>query len=66
MKFIDPDHPFYRPLWVRLVLVGLCAGWTAVEFYNESSGWGMLFLAVTAYAFAQLILFYKPKDQEKP
>ena len=61
MKFIDPDHPFYRPLWVRLLLVGLCAGWTAVEYYNGQHGWGLIFLIVTAYAFAQLLLFYKPK-----
>lgn len=62
MKFIDPDHPFYRPLWVRLLLVGFCSAWTAFEFYNGSEGWGMIFLAVSAYAFAQLILFYKPSD----
>lgn len=62
MKLIDADHPFYRPLWVRLVLVGICVGWTAVEFYNGQQTWGLIFLAVAAYAFAQLILFYKPSD----
>ncbi|MCF3638884.1 hypothetical protein LXM94_02735 [Rhizobium sp. TRM95111] len=60
MKFIDPDHPFYRPLWVRLLLVGFCAGWTALEFYNGEQTWGTIFLVVSAYAFAQLVLFYKP------
>ena len=60
MKFIDPEHPFYRPLWVRLLLVGFCGAWTALEFYNGQQTWGMIFLAVFAYAFAQLILFYKP------
>jgi hypothetical protein len=62
MKFIDPNHPFYRPLWVRLVLVAICAGWTAVEFYNGEQTWGTIFLVVAAYAFAQLLLFYKPVD----
>jgi hypothetical protein len=67
MKFIDPDHPFYRPLWRRLLLVGLCAAWTTVEFYNGQQTWGMIFLAVTAYAFAHLILFFKPSAAaEKP
>ncbi|MDR6757615.1 hypothetical protein J2Y48_002912 [Mycoplana sp. BE70] len=60
MKFIDPAHPFYRPLWVRLLLVGLCAAWTAVEYYNGEQTWGLIFLVMTAYAFAQLLLFFKP------
>lgn len=63
MKIIDPDHPFYRPLWVRLLLVGLCAGWTALEYYNGEQTWGTIFLVVSAYAFAQLLLFYKPGDK---
>ncbi|WP_281517531.1 hypothetical protein [Ferranicluibacter rubi] len=59
-KFIDPDHPFYRPLWRRLLIVGSCALWTAVEFWNGASTWGMIFLAVTAYTSATLIVFFKP------
>ena len=47
MKIIDPDHPFYRPLWVRLLIVGLCIGWTAVEYYNGEETWGIIFLVVT-------------------
>jgi hypothetical protein len=62
MKFIDPDHPFYRPLWVRLIIVVSCSAWTAVEFYNEEQMWGTIFLVVSAYAFAQLLLFYKPSE----
>ena len=54
MKIIDPDHPFYRPLWVRLLIVGLCVGWTAVEYYNGEETWGII---------AQLLLFYKPKSE---
>ncbi|KQR69181.1 hypothetical protein ASG25_16310 [Rhizobium sp. Leaf384] len=60
-KFIDPDHPFYRPLWRRLLIVGSCALWTAVEFWNGATTWGMIFLAVTAYTSATLIVFFKPK-----
>lgn len=59
-KFIDPDHPFYRPLWRRLLIVGSCALWTAIEFWNGATTWGMIFLAVTAYTSATLIVFFKP------
>ncbi|WP_244616130.1 hypothetical protein [Rhizobium sp. RU20A] len=64
LKFIDPDHPFYRPLWVRLLIVGFTSGWTAVEFMNGNEMWGYLFLAMAAYTGASLLLFYKPKDPE--
>ncbi|WP_104667989.1 hypothetical protein [Ensifer adhaerens] len=62
-KFIDPDHPFYRPLWIRLLIVLFCAVWTAVEFLGEQPMWGMIFLAVTAYASAALLVFYKPSEK---
>ncbi|WEX79221.1 hypothetical protein PYH37_004928 [Sinorhizobium numidicum] len=62
LKFIDPDHPFYRPLWIRLLIVGLCAVWTAVEFMSDQTIWGMIFLAVTAYTACALLIFYKPKQ----
>ena len=67
LKFIDPDHPFYRPLWIRLLIVLFCAVWTVVEFRGEQPLWGMIRLAVTAYASAALLVFYKPsnKDVEK-
>jgi hypothetical protein len=48
LKFIDPDHPFYRPLLIRLLIVGFCGVWTVVEFLGEQTMWGMIFLAVTA------------------
>ncbi|MGF6256247.1 hypothetical protein [Ensifer sp. LBL] len=63
LKFIDPDHPFYRPLWIRLLIVGFCGVWTVVEFLGEQTMWGMIFLAVTAYASAALLVFYKPSEK---
>ncbi|CAN7322114.1 hypothetical protein IB277_12630 [Ensifer sp. ENS07] len=63
LKFIDPDHPFYRPLWIRLLIVGFCGVWTVVEFLGEQAMWGMIFLAVTAYASAALLVFYKPSEK---
>ena len=49
-KFIDTDHPMLRPLWVRVLLVALCTGWAVFEFAGGSSFWGVLFLALGAYA----------------
>ncbi|WP_075289629.1 hypothetical protein [Pararhizobium arenae] len=62
-KFIDVDHPFYRPLWRRLLIVLFCVAWTAVEFYNGATTWGFIFLAVGAYAACSLLIFFNPKDK---
>lgn len=40
----------FRPLWVRILVVALALGWAATEFVTGSAGWGMLFLALGAYA----------------
>ncbi|OLP54323.1 hypothetical protein BJF92_15125 [Rhizobium rhizosphaerae] len=61
IKLIDPDHPFYRPLWRRVLIVAVCCAWTGLEFWNGSQAWGTMFLVVASYAFATLILFFKPK-----
>jgi hypothetical protein len=49
-KFLDVDHPMLRPLWVRLLIVGICTIWAAVEFVTGSPFWGMLFLGLGGYA----------------
>ncbi|MDW9490165.1 hypothetical protein GOA59_29395 [Sinorhizobium meliloti] len=65
IKFIDPDHPFYRPLWIRLLIILFCAVWTAVEFYGGQVMWGTIFLVVTAYAGASLLVFYRTKEESQ-
>jgi hypothetical protein len=49
-KFLDIDHPIFRPLWVRILVVAVAAGWAVVEFVTGSPFWGMLFGGMAAYA----------------
>ena len=49
-KFLDTDHPFFRPLWIRILLVAICVGWGVLEFATASPFWGVLFLGLGAYA----------------
>jgi hypothetical protein len=49
-KFLDTDHPFFRPLWIRILVVAICLGWAAFEFATASAFWGVLFLALGVYA----------------
>ena len=53
---IDPDHPFFRPLWVRLLCVALPLAWAGVEARTGSPGWALMFAAAALYALAALFL----------
>ncbi len=64
MKIIDPDHPFYRPLWRRLAIVGVTLAWAGVEAWTGATGWAVFFVAVAAYAAWMLVANYKPKTED--
>ncbi|WP_226782994.1 DUF4175 domain-containing protein [Oceaniglobus trochenteri] len=48
------DHPFYRPLWRRIVIVGVCFGWALFELWQGAPFWAVIFAglgALCAYHF---------------
>lgn len=60
-------HPFLDPLWRRVVLVVLCAAWTAVEAYHQNTFWATMVGAVTAYGAWAYLYDYRPStEDEKP
>ncbi|AHK45150.1 hypothetical protein OV14_3939 [Ensifer adhaerens OV14] len=63
IKLIDPDHAFYRPLWRRVLIFLVCAGWAALEFYHDQPFFSIIALAIAAYVGSSLLLFYKPTDK---
>lgn len=65
MKLIDPDHPFYRPLWRRIAVVAACALWFVVEVYF----WGSpLFIPIAGglAAYAAWVLLITWKTPQSP
>lgn len=60
---IDPRHPFYRPLWRRVLIVAVPLGWAAVEVSAGAPFWGMLFAAIGFYALWVLVLRF-PRDED--
>ncbi len=46
---IDPNHPFFTRLWVRILCVVLPLLWAGVEFSNGAMGWALLFGAAGIY-----------------
>lgn len=56
MKIIDPDHPFFAPLWRRWATVIFALFWAGVELFAlQSPGWAVLFGAAGVFAFYVLI-----------
>jgi len=49
-KFLDTDHPMFRPFWVRLLVIAAAGGWGVVEVFVGSPFWAMIFLGIAAYA----------------
>jgi hypothetical protein len=62
-KFFDLDHPFFRPLWLRMVIVAGCLGWACVELAGGAPGWAILFGAVGIYAAYRFFVRFNPRDK---
>jgi hypothetical protein len=59
------DHPFFRPLWRRIVVVGLTLGWAAFELATGNPFWAILFGALGAAALWGLLINYSPPGSSK-
>lgn len=56
MQFLDPNDPFFRPVWRRWATVLVPAAWGGVEAVSGNYAWGAGFGAAAAYAFWKLIV----------
>ena len=66
--FFGFNHPFFKPLWRRVAVVGVCAGWGLFEISMGQTGWGLAFLGLGAVAFYGLFIAFDPPadDQGSP
>ncbi|MCB1394581.1 MAG: DUF3329 domain-containing protein [Rhodobacter sp.] len=65
MPLIDADHPFFRPLWRRVVVVAFCLGWAGFEALTQSPGWALMIGALGLYAAWVLLVDWRdPKEKD--
>jgi len=64
MQLIDPQHPAYRPLWARILIVAVCFGWALVEIITGDPFWAVLSGGAGVYAAYMLFWTYKPQSAE--
>ncbi|PZM13916.1 hypothetical protein [Rhizobium tubonense] len=60
MQLIDPDHSFYRPLWIRIAIVAVCLGWAIIEASTSEPFWAIIVGALGIYSAYKLLLTYTP------
>jgi hypothetical protein len=59
---VDPNHPFFRPLWVRILCVVLTLGWALFELSTGSVFWAILFGAAGIYLGVMLFVIRKDES----
>lgn len=62
MALVEFRHPFFQPVWRRVVLVVALVGWGIFDFVTGSPFWGVLFAGVGAVAAYQF--FFDWTDDE--
>lgn len=63
-SLFDFNDPFYKPLWLRVLIVGTSTAWGLFEFSAGETFWGTLFCVVGAYSFYGLFIAFDPRDPE--
>lgn len=49
MEFFNVKHPMFNPLWVRILITGVCTIWAMLEFGSGNPFWGILFAGIAAF-----------------
>jgi len=58
----DNRHPFFRPLWRRVLVLLVCLAWSAVEFATGAPFWGVIALGFGLYAVWAFFIAYEADE----
>nr|WP_111299518.1 hypothetical protein [Paracoccus saliphilus] len=58
---VDPNAPFFRQLWVRVVCVVLPLAWAGLELWTGNAFWAILFGAAGLYLALALFVWRRPE-----
>ena len=65
MNLIDPNHPFYRPLWRRAVVTAVTGLWFAAEaLLAHDPFWAVLTGALFAYTGWVLLVRFPDQSRD--
>ncbi|MCO6385366.1 hypothetical protein [Oceanicola sp. 502str15] len=58
------QDPFFRPLWLRLLIVAICLVWAGFEYATGSPGWAVLFGGLGGWAIWQFFVVWTDPRRE--
>jgi hypothetical protein len=58
---VDPNAPFFRAAWVRVLCVVLPFLWAGMELWHGNAFWAILFGAAGIYLGLALFVWRKPE-----
>ncbi|MDO4232065.1 MAG: hypothetical protein Q4D19_08030 [Lautropia sp.] len=59
----DLDDAFYRPLWIRVLLVAVALGWGVFEFLSGSPFFAIIFGGIGLYAGWRFFVTFSPPQE---
>lgn len=62
-KLFDLDHPFFKPLWLRIAVVASCLAWAVFEAFGGSPAWAAAFGGVGLYSAYRFFFAFNPRDK---
>lgn len=60
MKLLDTNHAFFKPLWIRLLIIAVVAAWGTFEFWTGSPFWGVIFYGFASVSFYGFFINFNP------
>ena len=63
---LDVKHPWFRPLWARVLVTALVCLWTVIELTRIAPFWAILFGAAAGWLIYQWFIVFDPRDYERP
>lgn len=64
MNLIQPEHPFFRPAYRRIITVAVAASWAVMEWTINDPFWALIATCMAGLAYYELIFNYKLPPQE--
>ncbi len=65
-SMFDTRHEFFRPLWVRLLVLAVAGGWAGVEFWRGDLLWGVIFAVFAGMGFYGFFIDPKRPSAQPP
>ena len=61
----DVQHPIFRPLWLRVLIIFICFAWGTYELTLGNYFWVLLFAGCGLYLAYEWLVAFNPEDPDE-